>query len=91
MNKFSETLERMIKERGITYYRLSKETGVPKVTILNYTTNPKHIKIDHLISLAKFFDVSVDRLLKDAPPIEAQKLEVIHSLKMQQIENLTRN
>lgn len=59
-----ERIESIMKDRGISRYKLSKETGVPYTTItqiLNGRT--KNPQIAALQRIADYFDVSVDAFI----------------------------
>lgn len=61
--QIAETLEKLMKEKGLTRYKLAKLTGVPYTTlikILDGTT--KNPQIETLSSLADFLGVTVDYL-----------------------------
>ena len=88
MERFSKKLEALIKEKGITYYQLAKESGVPKSTIHDYVINPKFIKLENVVKLANYFNISIDRLILDRDPIELQRCEVLHQSKIKQIKQL---
>lgn len=91
MNKFAKTLEKLIAQKGITYQQLSEQTGIARSTIHDYTCTPKKVSIENIATLAKFFDVSIDRLLLDRMPIEAQRISTINDFKLKQIKTLIDN
>ncbi|MCL2861582.1 MAG: helix-turn-helix domain-containing protein [Firmicutes bacterium] len=63
MEIFVKRLNELIKERGITRYRLSKDLGVNKQTITFWVDGINEPKIFYLYKLSKYFDVSADYLL----------------------------
>lgn len=50
-------------ERGVTDYRVAKETGITKSTFTDWKNGRSEPKIDKLSKIAKFFGVSVERLI----------------------------
>jgi transcriptional regulator with XRE-family HTH domain len=56
-------LKRLIDEKGITLRQLAKETGVPQATLSSYLAKGGSGKPEHIHSLAKFFDCSMELLL----------------------------
>lgn len=86
MGKLGESLEKIVKEKKLSYYEVSKATGISQSTLCLYTSNPKNIKIENLIKLAKFLGVSIDRLLCDSPPPELQRKDTILDFKINQIK-----
>lgn len=64
--KFIEKLNVLMKEKGITRMGLSKESGVPYTTIVNfYEKGTENIKLSTLRRLSDFFNVSLDFLVDD--------------------------
>lgn len=55
-------LKKLMESQGMTLSALSRETGVPKQTIHNWLcgTEPKHL--DHVRSVAHFFNLSIENL-----------------------------
>lgn len=52
-------------KKGITDYRVSKETGISTVTLSNWKQGNYAPKLDKLLILAKYFDVSVEYFAND--------------------------
>ncbi len=63
LNKFAERLELLLKEKSVTKYKLSKETGVSKSVLSDYCKGRAQPTADVIIVIAKYFDVSTDFLL----------------------------
>ena len=60
---FSQRLTNLMKSKGITSYRMSKDTGIPEATIGRWK-NGKAVPIgDKLITAVKYLDTSADYLL----------------------------
>lgn len=60
MNDF---LVKILQERGISRYRLSKMTGIPQFTIAEWVKNNKTPSADRLAIVADALDVSLDCLI----------------------------
>jgi transcriptional regulator with XRE-family HTH domain len=63
MNVFVNRLNELIKEKGITRYKLAKDLNVNKQTVIFWADGINEPKISYLVQLAKYFDVSADYLL----------------------------
>ena len=53
----------ILAERGITAYRVSKETGVPASALTNWKQGKSCPKVDKLIRIAKYFECPLEMLL----------------------------
>jgi len=60
---FSTNFEKVMIEKGIKPYRISKETGIPQSTLSDYKLGIAKPTIDKLELIASCLDVSVDYLL----------------------------
>lgn len=90
-----EIFERLLKETGITAYKVSKDTGISQTTLSDWKRGRSVPKTEKLQIIADYFDVSLDFLLgktnvKKAPAL-TEKDERDISKKMQetlaQLEN----
>lgn len=64
--KFTDKLDRLMSARGLSRMGLSKESGVPYMTIVNfYEKGSENVKLSTLRKLADFFNVSLDYLADD--------------------------
>lgn len=63
MDVFTERLNRLITESRISKYRLAKEIGVNKQTVIFWCDGTNEPKISYLKSIAAYFGVSADYLL----------------------------
>lgn len=64
--KFIEKLDELMSREGISRAGLSKSSGVPYTTIINfYEKGTDNIKLSTLRKLADYFDVSIDYLVDD--------------------------
>lgn len=67
---FTEKLDALMKERGITRGKLADETGIPYNTIVGfYTKGYKNIKLSNFRRIAEYFDVPMDILANDDIPL----------------------
>ena len=63
MVKFSERLKELRIEKGVGQIELAKAIDVSKGIISLWENDLREPKLSNLISLAKFFDVSIDFLV----------------------------
>ena len=63
-----EKFERLLEERGVTAYKVSKETGVATATLTEWKNGTYTPKVDKLMLIAKFFDVPIDYFLSNEVP-----------------------
>lgn len=61
--KTYEIFAKLLEERGVTPYRIYKETGVPQSSLSEWKRGNSMPKIDKMIKIADYFGVSVDYLL----------------------------
>ena len=62
----TEKLDILMSERGINKSQLSRLSGIPYMTIVNfYEKGTENIKRSTLIKLSRYFDVTVDYLIVD--------------------------
>lgn len=68
-----EVFEKLLNERGVTAYKVSKETGISTATLTDWKKGRSQPKADKLQQIADYFKVSVDYLLtgeaKEKAPI----------------------
>jgi repressor LexA len=63
---FIEKLDKLMEEKGLNKSQLSKGSGVPYTTIVNfYEKGTDNIKLSTLRRLAEYFNVSLDYLVDD--------------------------
>lgn len=58
-----EIFESLMKEKGLTAYKVSADTGISQATLSDWKKGKHTPKIDKLITLSNYFDVDVDYLL----------------------------
>lgn len=69
-----EKFKKLLDSRGVTPYRVSKETGLSTATLSDWKTGKSKPKQDKLIKIADYFGVTVDYLMtgQDNSPTEPQ-------------------
>lgn len=55
---------KLITERGITPYRVAKETGISQVTLSDWKAGRSVPKVDKLQKIAKFLGVKIEDLIE---------------------------
>lgn len=60
---FMTRFVQLLQERGVSSYKITKDTGIPNGLISDWKLGKKTPAADNLIKLANYFDVSVDYLL----------------------------
>lgn len=63
MEILTRKLNQLIEENKTTKYKLAKEIGTAKSTVLNWCTGKNEPKATQIRNIAIFFDVSADYLL----------------------------
>lgn len=61
---FKDLLVELIQNKGITAYKLSKDTGISEALISNWKTGRQLPKYDSIILLCDYFEISADYLLE---------------------------
>lgn len=51
-------------KKGVTDYRVSKDTGISRSTFTDWKNGRSAPKVEKLLLLAKYFDVPVEYLIK---------------------------
>ncbi len=57
-----EIFERLLKEKGVTAYKISKETGINRSTFTDWKNGRSIPKQEKLQKIANYFGVSIDYL-----------------------------
>lgn len=55
--------EELLKKKGVSVYRVSKETGVPTSTLSDWKKGRSRPKVDKLKKLAEYFEVDIKDLI----------------------------
>ena len=63
LNRFGNKVEELLKEKGMTKYKLAKETGISKSILSDYCKGTVQPTADIIIIVAKYFEVSTDYIL----------------------------
>lgn len=63
MNNFASTLQRIRKERFITQKQMAEFLGIAPNAYQNYEYGKREPNLDTLISIADFFEISLDELV----------------------------
>lgn len=56
---------KLLQERGITAYKVAKDTGISQTTLSDWKTGRATPKANKLLLLAEYFGVTVDYFLKE--------------------------
>lgn len=80
-----EIFENLMKEHGVTAYKVSKETGIATSTLSDWKKGRSTPKQDKLQKIADYFNVTVDYLLTGNNP---EKKERDYSLTIKEQENI---
>lgn len=56
---------RLRDEKGVTDYEVAKQTGVATATLTSWKQGIYQPKIDKMMAIAKYFDVSLEELVKE--------------------------
>lgn len=59
-----EKFERLLKERNLTPYRVSLDTGIAQSTLSDWKSGRSKPKVDKLKILADYFGVSIEYFLE---------------------------
>ena len=63
---FAENLNRILKEKSISHYRLAQITGIGHDSMSLYRNGKREPKHENLIKIADALCVSVDKLIRGA-------------------------
>ncbi len=63
MNKFSERLTEILKEKSISQYQFAKMIGMSRTIVNNYCTGKREPTLDGLITICNVLGESADYLL----------------------------
>lgn len=78
---FLQNLEYEMRKKGVTFYKIAKETNLTNATFSTWKTKNAIPKIDKLITLCQYLDVSANKLLglpeKEPPDFTAEEIGLI--------------
>lgn len=63
MSKFTDNLDILLREKGITRTQLLKELKLGKNSFVNWNSRDSLPSGDTLVKLADYFDVTLDQLI----------------------------
>ncbi|WP_337405235.1 helix-turn-helix transcriptional regulator [Porcipelethomonas sp.] len=74
---FTSIFVQLLQDKGITPYRIAKETGISQGLMNEYKSGKKSPNIQNLIKIADYLDCSTDYLLgrTDNPDSHKNKLK----------------
>ena len=78
--KLSQTLDKLMTEKKVSAYKISKETGISDRLIGYWRNGEKMPSAENLLSIANYFDISVDYLLtgeEKSPSLPEDELELL--------------
>lgn len=83
---FSKNLSKLMNDRGVSAYRLSKDTGVAQSAISEYRSGKTMPGLDKLQVLADYFGITVDALIGQDPPTASaafsdEEIEIIRAFR----------
>ena len=64
MAKGYEAYEKAIKKKGLTSFRIAKDTGVSQTTLYDWKKGRCTPKIDKLMKIAEYLEIDVAQLLE---------------------------
>lgn len=59
---FKESFSEIIQEKGMSLYKIAKETDIPKTILYDWASGKREPVSDYIIKLADYLDVSLDYL-----------------------------
>lgn len=60
---FRSNLRTLVNTRGFTIQSFADEVGIPAPTISRYITGEREPRLEYIIKISQYFDVSIDWLL----------------------------
>lgn len=60
-----EIFERLLNEKGITMYRLAKETGISTATLSDWKNGRSKPKLDKLLKICSYLGIELSVLIKE--------------------------
>ena len=71
-----EIFEHLLQIRGVSTYRVAKETGIPQQTFSKWKNGISIPKVDKLQKIADYFGVSVEYLMGNDRTITKEDIEL---------------
>ena len=66
--KLAKVLKALLEKHDITARELSRATKVPQPTLTNYLSGRSANKLEHLMAIAEYFNVTLEYLLFEEAP-----------------------
>ena len=60
---FKDTFREIVQAKGLSLYKVSKDTKIPKTLIYDWASGEREPVSDYITTLADYLDCSVDYLL----------------------------
>lgn len=60
---FNENFSKLLQKKGLSVYKLAKETSIPKSTLYEWVSGERKPVSEYLVILADYLNCSVDFLL----------------------------
>ncbi len=57
---FGQNMKRLMRERGLTFEELARQTGLPQTSLHEYTRGMRAVSIERAIQIAHYFNVTLD-------------------------------
>ncbi len=57
--------QQIIKKRGVTPYRVSKDTGIAQSTLSDWKSGRSVPKLDKLLKISEYLEVELEELIKE--------------------------
>lgn len=80
-----ENFERILKVKGITPYRLAKDTGIAQSCLSDWKSRRSIPRVDKLIKIAEYLDVDLEELVQK----EGEKKRRMKEEKKKEISEMT--
>ncbi len=55
----SDALKKVIADSGLTLYRISKDTGVVKTSLMRFVSGEQYLRLDNADKLARYFGLEL--------------------------------
>lgn len=82
-----EKLRKLRKERNLTQEQLAEKLNVSRQAITKWETSEAIPDIENLRQISKFFDISIDELLREETALEIKETNSYHYIKEIEIEH----
>ena len=58
-------IKELADKKGVSMYRVSKDTGIPQSTLSEWKRGMYQPKLDKLVVLARYFEVPIEYFIKE--------------------------